>query len=186
MTNIVAVSHDSAAGYLMIWRHLLTLFSTLKKGAENSSETLVMRYHSKHCHFPEHSNLPELSCFHGTRISWMILKASSSSTPSSSAKNKSLIALFHKACHFNSIDTYKPLLSKFHFITVLQLTPASLHSENSEPTFCKNFSLCLHVHMSYVSYHPSFNDFRPSVGHGPMSVEITFHFNTVVDTNTST
>ena len=185
MTNIVAVSHDSAACYLMIWRHLLTLFSNLKKGAAVSSETLVMRYHSKQCHFPEHKNLPELICFHGTWISWLILKASSSS-PLTSTKSESLIALFHKACQFNSIDTYKPLLSKSHFITLLQLSPTSLHSDNSEPNSCKNFSFCLHVYMSCSSYHPSFNDFRPSVWNGPTSVEITFHFSTVADTNTST
>ena len=186
MTNIVAVSHDSATGYLMIWRHFLNLFSTLKKGAVVSSESLVMRYHSKQCHYPEHSNLPEFSCFHGTRISWMILKALSSSTPLLSAKSKSLIALFHNACHFNSIAKFKSLLSKFHFNTVLQITSASLHSENSKPTICINFSFHLHEHISYISYHPSFNDFRPSVRHGLMSVEITFHFNTVADTNTST
>ena len=47
MINIRHVSHDSAACYLMVWRHLLTLFSTLKKEAVGSSETLVMRYHSE-------------------------------------------------------------------------------------------------------------------------------------------
>ena len=70
MINIVAVSHDSAACYLMIWRHLLPLSSTLKKQAAGSSETVVIRYHSEQCHFPEHSNFQELSCFHGTRSSW--------------------------------------------------------------------------------------------------------------------
>jgi hypothetical protein len=45
MINNVAVSHNSAACYLTIWRHLLPLSSTLKKRAAGSSEILVMRYH---------------------------------------------------------------------------------------------------------------------------------------------
>jgi len=127
--------------YLLPWRN-------------KKQVTLVTRYHSKQCHFPEHSHLQESLCIHGTRISWLIHKASSSSSslPSSSAKSEALIYLFHKACHFSSIDTFKPILSKFHFNTVLQLTPASLHSENSEPIFCMNFSFSLHLHMSYISY----------------------------------
>ena len=142
----------------MIWRHSLILFSTLKKEAAISPETVVTSYHSEQCQFPVHSNLPELGCFHITRISWLILRASSSSSssppppspppPSLFIKSEALIVLFHKACHFNSIATFKPHLSKFHFNTVLQLTPADLHSENSEPTLSYEFlilSTCAHV-----------------------------------------
>ena len=39
------------------------------------------------------------------------------------------------------------------------------------PPFCKNFSFCLHVHMSYISYHLWFNYFRASVRQRPTSVE---------------
>jgi hypothetical protein len=116
-----------------------------------------MRYHSEQCHFPEQSNIEESHCIQGTRNSQLIHKSSSSSSsssPSSSIKSGALIGLFHKACHSNSTATFKPLLSKFHFNTVLQLSPASLHSEISEPTFCTNFSYCLHVCISYISYHP--------------------------------
>jgi len=52
----------------MTRRELLSLSSTLKKQSAGSSETLVMGYHSKQCHFPEHGNLEELRCYHGTRI----------------------------------------------------------------------------------------------------------------------
>jgi hypothetical protein len=182
MTNIRHVSHDSAACYIMIWRHLLTLFSTLKKEVVGSSEILVTRYHSEQYHFREHSNLQEISRFQGTRISWLIHKISSST--SSFTKKEALIDLFHIACHFNSIHTFKTLLSKFHFNTVLQLSPASLHSEISKPTFCMISSFCLYVNMSYISYHPWFNSFRASVWQRPISVEITFQFTTTGYTNT--
>jgi len=43
----------------------------VKKQEAGYSETLVMRYHSKQCHFPEHSQLQGSLCIHGTRISWL-------------------------------------------------------------------------------------------------------------------
>jgi hypothetical protein len=62
-----------------------------------------------------------------------------------------------KICHFNSIVTFKAYLFKFHFTNILQLKSASLHSEISKLTFSMNFSFCLHVHMSYVSFDPWFD-----------------------------
>ena len=174
MTNIVAVSHDSAACYLMIWRHLLTLISTLKKEAAFSSETLVMRYQSKHCHFPIHSNLPEHSYFHGTWISWIILITSSSSTLSST-KNVTLIQLTHTNPSFlNSISLLSSSLHLHLFIMKIL-----------NPTFVRI------SHFVYMCTCPTFLIIFDLTISGLLSdtdktVEITFHFNTVADTNTST
>jgi hypothetical protein len=139
MINIRHVSHDSVACYLMIWRQSLNLFSTMKKEGAVSSETLVTRYHSEQCHFPEHSILQESHSIHGTRISWLIHKASSSI---SSTKSDALIHVHHKACPFNSIAILNPTPPLLNSISILS---SNLHLH----VFILRF---LNLHFVWISH----------------------------------